>query len=454
MDKIRVLIVDDEVQLAQAFKKKLEQEGYLVTTAATGAEVLPLVREHPFDVAVLDIRLPDADGVDLLSRLKGMEPNLEVVMLTGHASVDTAIKSMKSGAYDYLVKPCKLTELSSVILKAYEKKALREKNKVLEEHLQRIDLPDRFVGDSKPAREVKKNLALVGASDVPVLITGETGTGKELAARAIHAFSKRSGNPFVAINSSTLQETMLESELFGYKRGAFTGAQTDKMGLLEIANRGTFFVDEVGEMTPPIQAKLLRVLETGTFRKLGDTREINVDVRFIFATNKNLEEEVQERRFRKDLFYRVNTFVVVMPPLRQRREDLPLLTEHFLGKLAKGGRRKGLSQGALKAFMEYHWPGNVRELANVLERALLVSADRDEVTTEDLPPGMLGGQRMPGEERRRTSSPPSDNLRDVVREHVEQVLKMVDGNKSEAARILGISRKKLYRTIAGELFDE
>ncbi len=454
MNKIQVLIVDDEVQLAQAFKKKLEQEGYTVTTASTGAEALPLLREHPFDVAVLDIRLPDVDGVDLLARFKALEPTLEVVMLTGHASVDTAIKSMKSGAYDYLVKPCKLSELSSVILKAYEKKSLREKNRVLEEHLQRVELPDRFVGESKEACEVKRNLSLVGASDVPVLITGETGTGKELAARAIHAFSKRSGSPFVAINSSTLQETMLESELFGYKKGAFTGAQADKMGLLEIANRGTFFVDEVGEMTPPIQAKLLRVLETGTFRKLGDTREIRVDVRFIFATNKNLEEEVRERRFRKDLFYRVNTFVVLMPPLRQRRDDIPLLVDYFLGKLARGGRRKGVSRDALKALKEYQWPGNVRELANVLERALLLSSQRDEVTVDDLPPALLGGRTFLSEDARRTSSSRSDNLRDVVRDHVEQVLKMVDGNKSEAARILGISRKKLYRTIAGEIFDE
>ena len=265
MEKIRVLIVDDEVPLAQAFKKKLEKEGFSVTTAASAREVFAVLKEETFDVAVLDIKLPDMEGIDLLNKLREMEPAFEIIMLTGHASVDTAIRSMKLGAYDYLTKPCKSSELSSVILKAYEKKSLKEQNILLEKQLERVNFRDKFIGESRRMKEVKKLISLVSGSDVPVLITGETGTGKELIAGAIHASSTRAAHPFVAINSSTLQENILESELFGYKRGAFTGAHGDKMGLLEIAHKGTFFVDEVGDMNLAIQAKLLRVLETGDF---------------------------------------------------------------------------------------------------------------------------------------------------------------------------------------------
>jgi len=311
---IRVLIVDDEIQLAQAFMKQLSKEGMNVTTVASGAEALKIIGQEDFDVAVLDIKLPDIDGIDLLSKLRGAEPTIEVIMLTGYASIDTAIRSMKLGAYDYLTKPCKISELSSVISKAYEKKSLKDKNILLMEHIQRISIQDEFVGNSKQMQRVKDLIALVAASETPVLIQGETGTGKELAARAIHSLSPRASNPFVAINSSALQESMLESELFGYKKGAFTGAHNNKPGLLEIANEGTFFVDEIGDMSPPIQAKLLRVLENGTFMKLGDTKETKVDVRFVFATNKDLANEVKEGRFRKDLFLEMKVFVLHLLP--------------------------------------------------------------------------------------------------------------------------------------------
>ena len=383
---IRILIVDDERQLAEAFKKKLSREGMEVFTASSGGEAISIMKKETLDVGLFDIRLPDMDGVELLGRLREMQPAAEVIMLTGYASVDTAIRSMKLGAYDYLTKPCKLSELHSVIVKAYEKKELRQKNIVLEEHLQRVELHDRFIGESKEIREVKKFISLVGASNVPVLVLGETGTGKELVARAIHAVSVRATHPFVAINASCLQESILESELFGYKKGAFTGANTDKVGLLEIAHKGAFFVDEIGDMSPAIQAKLLRVLETAMFRKLGDTREIRVDVRFIFATNKSLEEEVETNRFRKDLFYRLNTFIIVVPPLRNRRDDIPMLADYFLEKFARGGNRKSISRQALTLLTGYHWPGNVRELANVLERAVLISGRREEIMNDDLPP--------------------------------------------------------------------
>ena len=328
-----------------------------------------------------------------------------------------------------------------------EKKLLKEKNIALEEHLERVSGRDTLIGESGGLREVKRLIELVARSDTPVLILGETGTGKELVARAIHGASRRSKGSFVVINSSSLQEGMVESELFGYRKGAFTGADSDKLGLLKIAHGGTFFMDEVGDLDGSIQAKFLRVLETGVFRRLGDTREIEVDVRFVFATNKNLEDEVKEKNFRKDLFFRLNGFTIVVPPLRERREDIPLLADYFLEKLARGGRKKTLSPAVMDLLMGYPWPGNVRELANALERVVLVSGNRDEIRVEDLP------QRM-GEPPARidayTLSPSPRQVMElshVEREHVWAVLQSVNGNKSEAARLLGISRRTLYRAL-------
>lgn len=438
------MIIDDEEQLVEAFRKKLSRDGFSVSSAYTAREALALMRKHTFDVCVLDIRLPDMDGVDLLKSIKKNEPNLEIIMLTGHASVDTAIQSMKLGAYDYLSKPCKLTELSNVIQKAYEKKSLRERTIVLEQQLQRVEAHDSFIGSSEPMNEVKRLIRLVAPSDVPVLVLGETGTGKELVARAIHALSPRSANQFVAVNSSALQESLLESELFGYKKGAFTGAQSDKIGLLELADRGTFFIDEIGDMGMAIQAKFLRTLETGIFRRLGDTRESKVDVRFIFATNKALENEVKEKRFRKDLFFRLNTFIITLPPLRERRDDIPLLADYFLGKFARGAPKKLLSREVMDVLRNYRWPGNVRELANVMERAVLLSAARDTILSEDMPQSMTDGKAAERDLDRPGLSPDELTLHRIEREHIERVLNLAKGNKSKAARMLGISRRKLY----------
>ena len=450
MPDIRVLIVDDEEQLAEAFRKKLSKEGYSVRTASTGAAAISLVKQQPFDVCVLDIRLPDIDGVKLLETLKEIEPTLEIIMLTGHASIDTAIQSMKYGAYDYLSKPCKLSELSTVILKAHEKKSLKERNIVLQEQLQRVEAHDTFIGKSKQMKEIQRLISLVASSDATVLILGETGTGKELVARAIHALSPRSANQFVAVNSSTLQESILESELFGYKKGAFTGAQNDKIGLLALANRGTFFIDEVGDMGINIQAKFLRTLETGVFRRLGDTRESKVDVRFIFATNKPLEDEVKEKKFRKDLFYRLNTFTIALPPLRERKDDVLLLADYFLRKFARGGDKKVLSDDAMKLLSEYWWPGNVRELANVIERAVLLSMTRKTILCEDLPQTMMENHLDNTQNEKIPLQGEALDLRKVEREHIRRVLKFTRGNKSKAARLLGISRKKLYQKFEGD----
>ena len=441
---VRVLIVDDEQQLVEAFKKKLSKEGMEVFTALNGHEALSIMNQEILDIGLFDIMLPDIDGIELLGKLKEMQPTTEVIMLTGNASVDTAIRSMKLGAYDYLTKPCKLSELHTVILKAYEKKQLKEKNMVLEEHLQRVELHDKFIGESKEIKEVKKFISLVSASTAPVLVLGETGTGKELVARAIHSLSARSANPFVAINSSCLQENILESELFGYKKGAFTGAQTDKMGLLQIADKGTFFVDEVGDMGTSIQAKLLRVLETSVFRKLGDTKESKVDVRFIFATNKSIEEEIETNRFRKDLFYRLNTLTILVPPLRERKNDIHVLSEYFMEKHARGGKKKIIAKQAMNLLMEYNWPGNVRELANVLERAVLISGNRSEIISDDFPRSMIHALTPFSGKTKQELIGNKLRLDSMEKEHIEMVLKHADGNKSKAARLLGISRRKLY----------
>jgi two-component system response regulator AtoC len=289
----------------------------------------------------------------------------------------------------------------------------------------------------------------VAPSHAPALILGETGTGKELAARAIHDLSPRARHPFVVINSSSLQETMLESELFGYKKGAFTGAETDKMGLLEIAHQGTFFVDEVGDMGLTIQAKVLRALETGAFRKLGDTKEIKVDVRFIFATNKNLNGEVEEGRFRKDLFYRINTFIIDLPPLREKRGDIPLLVNYFLQKFTRGGKKKRFSQEAIDLFTAYEWPGNVRELANVVERSLLLSIHREEIIVDDLSEAMLNKVTGAAQGKAPQRAERILTLARMEEEYIQRILDAVGGNKSKAARLLGISRKNLYDKIGG-----
>jgi two-component system NtrC family response regulator len=326
---------------------------------------------------------------------------------------------------------------------------LQEKNLVLEEHLQRIGVHDDFIGDSKGMKKVKSLISVVAGSNMPVLILGETGTGKELTARAIHDRSPRSANPFVPINASALQETILESELFGYKKGAFTGAQDNKLGLLEIAHDGTLFVDEVGDMGLNIQAKILRALETGVFMKLGDTKETKVNVRFIFATNKEIRSEIDCGRFRKDLFFRMNAFTITLPSLREKREDIPLLANYFLEKFTRGGRRKSLSGAAIDLLRSYDWPGNVRELANVIERSVLLSDSREEIIVDDFPEDILNFALRTGKNDDARPRNGVTKLARVEEEYVAEVLNSVGGNKSKAARLLGITRKTLYSKLGG-----
>ena len=442
-----MLLVDDEAELVKAFKTKLEYDGMEVSVAHSGAAGLALLKKRSFDVAVFDIRLPDESGVDLLKKAKTIQPTLEAIMLTGHASVETAIQSMKFGAYDYLKKPCELAELSNLIEKAYEKKALSETNLILEEHLRILKPHEELLGESPKIKEVRELISVAATSNIPVLVQGETGTGKEIVASAIHNQSTRKDRQFVAINASNLQDNILESELFGYKKGAFTGAEKDKLGLLEIAHKGTFFMDEVAEMNLPIQVKLLRVLDRGVFRKLGDIRETQTEVRFVCATNVPLKAAMKEGKFRKDLYYRLNNFTIYLPPLRERGDDILLLSQHFLEKYKKRNARKTLGGEVMDLFMRYPWPGNVRELANVIERACLLSADRQEIALDDLPADLLSDAGDSMENVRLDSLNKSLCLGEQEKTLILKTLKLANGNKTEAARLLGIARKTLYEKL-------
>jgi two-component system, NtrC family, response regulator AtoC len=447
MDTICVLLVDDEVELVKAFKTKLENDGMEVSVAHTAAEGLALLKKRSFDVTVFDIRLPDQDGVELLKMAKTIQPTVETIMLTGYATVESAIQSMKLGAYDYLKKPCELAELTSLVEKAYEKRALSQSKLILEEHLRILKPHEQILGESEKIKKIKELIGIAATSDIPVLVQGETGTGKELVANTIHGLSARKDGQFVAINASNLQDNILESELFGYKKGAFTGAEKDKMGLLEIANKGTFFMDEVAEMNPSTQAKLLRVLDRGIFRKLGDIKEIQVDVRFVCASNISLKTAMKENRFRKDLYYRLNNFTIFLPSLLERKDDIPLLAEHFLQKHKKRQTKKKFAKEVMELFKTYPWPGNVRELSNVVERACLLSGERQEIDVNDLPIDLLSTPDKLMENTEVSSSIPPFSLDEQERDLIQRTLRLADGNKAKAARLLGIARKTLYEKL-------
>jgi DNA-binding NtrC family response regulator len=365
---------------------------------------------------------------------------VEVLLLTAHGSMDTAILAMKRGAYDYLTKPFHLPELEIHIQKAYEKVQLLRRQVQWEGHVYYESARYRLIGSSPSMQRVIQMIEKVAATDATVLVRGASGTGKELVARAIHYNSNRRDRPLVTINCAALQETLLESELFGHEKGSFTGALASKPGLVEVAEGGTLFIDEVAEMAPGLQAKLLRVLEDGHFRRVGSTQEMQADVRVVAATNKALEEEQKAGRFREDLYYRLNVVTIVLPSLRERRQDIPELIEHFLITRQLGPMRYRIQPEAMQALLQYEWPGNVRELANVIERAQILAEDHL-ISVDDLPDSLVGSAPVS-----RTGGDPR-HLREVECRHVEQVLQQEKGNKVQAARVLGISRRALYRLI-------
>jgi DNA-binding NtrC family response regulator len=437
---IRLLIVDDDEQLRQTLVRRFQRQGLAVNHAGSAEEARALLDRQRFDVALLDLHLPGQSGIEFLEHLKATQPEVEALLLTGHGSIDTAILAMKRGAYDYLTKPFHLPELEIHIQKAFEKGQLLRRQWQWAETLRYESPRYRLIGSSPAMQRVVQMIEKVAPTDSTVLVRGASGTGKELVARAIHHNSNRRDRPLVTINCAALQETLLESELFGHEKGAFTGAVLSKAGLFEVAEGGTLFIDEVAEMAPGLQAKLLRVLEDGQYRRVGSTHEMHADVRVVAATNKPLEEEQKAGRFREDLYYRLNVVTVVLPPLRERQQDIPELVEHFLTTRQLGPVRYRIHPDALEALVGYDWPGNVRELANVIERAQIL-AEEHLITPDDLPETLV--EKAPAA---RAGADPHQ-LREVERRHVEQVLRQEKGNKVQAARVLGISRRALYRLI-------
>jgi DNA-binding NtrC family response regulator len=439
---MRLLIVDDDEQLRETLVRRFQRQGHEVIAAASGEEAIARTAQTRVDVALLDLHLPGMSGIDLLGRLKEAQPELEVLLLTAHGSIETAIQAMKRGAYDYLTKPFHLPELEVHLEKAYEKTRLARRERQWIDQIRYESPRYRLVGSSPAVQRVIELLEKVAPTDATVLIRGASGTGKELVARALHYNSPRAARPLVTINCAALQETLLESELFGHEKGAFTNALQAKPGLFEVAEGGTLFIDEIAEMAPGLQAKLLRVLEDGRFRRVGGTQEIRADVRVVAATNKALEEEIKANRFREDLYYRLNVVTIELPTLRERRQDIPELIEHFLITRQVGPVSYRIGPDALAALQRYDWPGNVRELANVIERAQIL-AQEHLITLDDLPENLVDAAspatELPAE---------PEHLRTVERQHVLEILRQEKGNKVRAAQKLGISRRALYRLLA------
>jgi DNA-binding NtrC family response regulator len=439
---MRVLIVDDDEALRDLLARELARSGAEVAQAADAAGALRRIAEAEPDVVLLDLMLPDRPGIEVLQQLKEDRPDLEVVVLTAHGTVDTALAAMRLGADDYLQKPCHLQDLEIALHRAHDRRRLSGEIARLRDGLSRGALGHELVGLDPAFEQLRGFLAKVAASDSTVLIRGETGTGKELVARHLHATSPRRDRPFVVVDCAALQESLLQSELFGHEQGAFTGAGKRKHGLFEAADGGTVFLDEIGDVSPAVQAGLLRVLESGSFRHLGGTEEVRVDVRLLAATNRALERLMEEGKFRRDLFFRLNAIHFEIPPLRKRRADVPVLVQHFVAlHNARHGTKKGVSPAAAEVLQRYDWPGNVRELRHVVERALVL-ADRDQIRPGDLPVELRqsAGVGVGGEMTNLT-------LAGVERLHIARVLELVGGHRARAAQLLGISERNLYRRI-------
>lgn len=442
----RLLVIDDEESHRLMLRAVLKEEGYQVAEAADGPEAIRAVEQETFDLILLDLRLQTMDGLETLTEIRKISPLVPVIIMTAYASVKTAVGALKAGATDYLTKPLDLEELKVLIEKALELYDLRTENIFLKERLgDRFDF-SRLIGRSSKMRELFDTLALVAPSDATVLLQGESGTGKELVANAIHQNSLRKNQPFVKVSCAALPETLLESELFGHERGAFTGALARREGRFQMAHRGTIFLDEVGEMSPSTQVKLLRVLQEKEFEPLGSNQTFKVDVRIIAATNKNLEKETKEGRFRQDLFYRLNVVPIILPPLRERREDIPLLANHFFNFYREKNRQElqAISGKAMDLLVRYPWPGNVRELENTIERAVII-ARGEVVAPVDLPPQIQALAKE--KEAQELDFPPGITLAQIERALTLKTLEDTGGNRSRAAEILGISRRTLQNKL-------
>ncbi len=440
----KILVVDDEVQIRTLLSRMLELEGYEVCQAGDCRTALKQLELQSPDVALCDVFLPDGNGVDLVSSIKKTAPNVEIILLTAHGNIPDGVQAIKNGAFDYITKGDDNNKIIPLVSRAVEKARMNVRLEKLEKKVGQMYSFDSVLGDSKALKDAVSLARKVSGTDVPVLLTGETGTGKEVFAQAIHYNSKRAGQNFVAVNCSSFSKELLESEMFGHKAGSFTGALKDKKGLFEEASNGTIFLDEIGEMAFELQAKLLRILETGEYIKIGDTKPTRVNVRIIAATNRNLPEEIAAGRFREDLFYRLSVFQIHLPPLRERVGDVRLLAKAFVKNFSARLARPvtDITPAFLEALEQQPWKGNIRELRNVIERSLIVS-EGERMDVADLPLDIQNAHYEQSDE----TSPDSFELSTMERRHIARVLEYTKGNKTEAARLLKIGLTTLYRKI-------
>jgi DNA-binding NtrC family response regulator len=457
---LRILFADDERSLQEFMRSELPRLGHEVTVCPDGKAAIKALEKGTYDAAILDLRMPGLTGIEVLEQLKQVSPDTEVVIMTGHASVETAIDAVRLGAFDYITKPCKLAQIETILRKVVEKRELKNKNIALQTRVQAAEGPSDLVGNSPAMMPVHRIIGTVAPTDTTVLILGETGTGKELAARTIYLQSKRRDQPFIPVNCGALNENLVESELFGHRKNSFTGAEKDHKGLFEVANGGTLFLDEVGELNKNIQVKLLRFLESGEIRRVGDNEPFRVDVRVLCATNRDLLAMIAKDEFREDLYFRINTFEIRLPALRDRRPDIPELARHLLARAAKRPLEQIanlLTPDAIDTLLEYHWPGNVRELANVMEHAWIL-AGGGPITTDHLPHTLRSGSGatlsfarpnlsvVPASSQTVETTAPK-TLKEIEMDHILRVLAKHNGNKPAAAAELGIVVKTLYNKL-------
>ncbi len=441
-DPYNLLIVDDEESILRLLQKELGGPDRTVDTALNAQSARDLLRRNRYDVIVSDIRLPDGDGLELLMEFKDLFPDLEVILITGHGNIDNAVEAMRIGAYDYITKPFRLDKVELVVERAWQRVCLQRENRGLKHTTAQSDMTgSQLIGNSAPIKETRYLIQKVAPTIVPVLITGDSGAGKDVVARCIHLRSQRAKKPLIIKNCATLQKELARSELFGHTKGSFTGATDSRDGLLTFAHTGTLFLDEIGELPLEVQASLLRVLEARTYRRVGEKDERRVDIRFLFATNRNLTEEVEAGRFHEALFHRINVFNITLPGLDERKEDIPLLVDHFLSRLGQqmGHGACTVSERAMKCLLAYSWPGNVRELRNVLERSIILSEK-----------GVITRSSLPKELSDQTEEQCQENvlsLQHMERRYIGRALEFFNGNRQQAARALGIGRKTLYRKI-------
>jgi two-component system response regulator HydG len=442
--KRRILVVDDEPEIRDTIAVILRKAGYDADVAPAARAAIEMLAAERYELILTDYRMPDLDGIELLRLVKARQPETEVVILTGYGTIDVAVQAIREGAYDFVQKPIKRLAILKTVEKAIERRALLVENRALREELSTIRGQKETIAASPAMRRTLEIAEQVASSAATVLVTGESGTGKEVVANIVHYASPRKGKPFIKVSCAAIPETLLEAELFGHERGAFTGAHQQRKGRFELADQGTLFLDEVGEMSPSTQVKLLRVLQEGEFERLGGTKTLRVNVRVIAATNVNLEEAVASKLFRRDLFYRLNVITISIPPLRERPEDIPLLAEYSLRRwCAKNGRRiESITAEAMERLLAYPWPGNVRELENVIERAVILSRG-SAIEVDDLPPA-FGSVQPPSGEIRVPVGTTMERMEQIL---IDETLRHTGGNKERAARLLGVATRTIYRKV-------